>query len=179
MQFTNLPNLLSLSRLVLAPVMVFAVYTSAWYFAVCLLWLAIATDVLDGYLARARNSASSLGGLLDHGSDAVFVTATIAALTSHDLAPVALAIVIPAAFIQYMLDSRALEGKPLRASMIGRYNGIAYFVFAGFPIMQITLDLTVLPFTWFTWIGWGLVVTTVISMTDRLVMLISNRPEQP
>ena len=112
---------------------------------------------------------------MDHGSDAFFVTATIAALTHHDWAPVVLVYVIPAAFIQYMLDSKALAGQPLKASSLGKYNGISYFVFAGFPIMQLTLGITLIPFNWFVWIGWGLVVTSAISMMDRLLNLFLNK----
>ena len=139
-----------------------------------ILWTAIFTDILDGHLARKKNLTSAMGGLMDHGSDALFVTLTIAALTHHEWAPIALVLVIPAAFIQYMLDSKALAGQPLKASLLGRYNGISYFVFAGFPVMQLTLGITLIPFSWFVWIGWGLVVTSVISMVDRLVTLLSN-----
>ena len=74
-----------------------------------------------------------------------------------------------------MLDSKTLSGNPLRASYLGRYNGIAYYVFSGFPIMQTTLGITLIPFDWFIWIGWGLALSTAISMIDRLVTLLSNR----
>ena len=83
------------------------------------------------------------------------------------------------AFAQYMLDSDALKGKPLRASQLGRYNGIAYFVLAGFPVMQLTLGLTPIPFDYFVYLGWGLVITTLISMTDRAVTLYRVRRGAP
>ncbi len=83
---------------------------------------------------------------MDHGSDAFFVTFTIAALTHHEWAPVVLVCIIPAAFVQYMLDSKALAGQPLKASSLGKYNGISYFVFAGFPVMQLALGITLIPF---------------------------------
>ena len=174
-QILTLPNLLSLSRVGLAVIMAWNVYHSNWYVAVAILWTAILTDILDGYLARKKNLTSAIGGLMDHGSDAFFVTFTIAALTHHEWAPVVLACIIPAAFVQYMLDSKALAGQPLKASSLGKYNGISYFVFAGFPVMQLTLGITLIPFSWFVWIGWGLVVTSAISMVDRLVTLLSNK----
>ena len=90
------------------------------------------------------------------------------------MAPYVLVLVIPLAFLQYMLDSRVITGQPLRASFIGRYNGIAYFVYAGWPAMQHTINLTVIPFDWFIWIGWGLVITSAISMVDRLVTLLAQ-----
>jgi len=175
MPLFTLPNFLSISRVLLAGLMFWSVFVSAWTIAVTVLWIAIFTDILDGYLARANNTVSPFGGLLDHGSDAVFVTCSIAALTFHGWAPALLPLIIPVAFIQYMLDSKSLSGQPLRTSSLGRYNGIAYFVFAGFPIMQLALQITLIPFHLFIWIGWGLVVTSLISMIDRLVTLLSNR----
>ena len=174
-QILSLPNLLSLSRVGLAIIMAWNVYHSNWYISVAILWTAIFTDLLDGYLARKKNLTSAIGGLIDHGSDAFFVTFMIAALTHHEWAPVMLVCIIPAAFIQYMLDSKALAGQPLKASSLGRYNGISYFVFAGFPVMQLALGITLIPFDWFVWIGWGLVVTSAISMVDRIITLLSNK----
>ena len=174
MPVVTLPNLLSVSRLFMAPAMFLSVADANWLLAVSILWIAIFTDIGDGYIARHTDSTSPLGGLLDHGSDAIFVTCTIAALVTHGWAPLLLVFMIPAAFLQYMLDSRALAGQPLRTSFIGRYNGIAYFVFAGWPIMQKTLNLTPIDWEWFNFIGWGLVLTTAISMLDRLVTLLSG-----
>jgi phosphatidylglycerophosphate synthase len=155
--------------------MAWNVYHSNWYISVAILWTAIFTDLLDGYLARKKNLTSATGGLIDHGSDAFFVAFTIAALTHHEWAPVMLVCIIPAAFVQYMLDSKALAGQPLKASSLGKYNGISYFIFAGFPVMQLALGITLIPFDWFVWIGWGLVVTSGISMVDRIITLLSNK----
>ncbi|MGI9322894.1 MAG: CDP-alcohol phosphatidyltransferase family protein, partial [Pseudomonadales bacterium] len=132
-----LPNLLSLSRVPLGVGMALAVYVDDWGLAALLLWIAIGTDVVDGRLARATKTSSQLGGVLDHGSDASFVTLALAALASHGWVPWLLPVLVPLAFLQYLLDSRSLAGQPLRASQLGRYNGIAYFVLAGFPVMQL------------------------------------------
>ena len=171
MQHVTLPNLLSLSRVVLACFMFWSIHQSFWYIAVTVLWLAIFTDVMDGFIARKMNITSPVGGLLDHGSDAFFVTICLAALAFHGWVALPLVVLVPAAFVQYVLDSDALSGQPLRSSHLGRYNGIAYYVLSGFPIMQLTLGLTVIPFDLFIWVSWGLVITTVISMTDRLLTL--------
>ena len=158
----------------MAPFMAWNVYCANWHFAAAILWTAVFSDLLDGFLARKNEQITPLGGLLDHGSDAVFVTATISALTYHDCAPIALAIIIPVAFLQYVFDSKALEGRPLKANLLGKYNGITYFLFAGFPVVQLSLDVTLIPFEWFTFIGWGLVITSSLSMADRFSTLLSN-----
>jgi len=154
--------------------MAYLVWEEEWITAAVILWLAIATDIFDGRIARARNQTSALGGLLDHSSDAFFVTLLLIALSHHNLVPIALPCLVMAAFLQYTLDSQALSGKPLRTSSLGRYNGISYFVLGGFPIMQNALQITLIPEAYFPWIAWGLVLTTGISMIDRLVTLLTS-----
>jgi len=165
----TLPNSLSLSRLILAVPSFICVYRGYWLFAAIVMSLAVASDMLDGHLARRRGQVSSLGGLLDHASDAVFVTATLAALALSAVVPLVLPVLVAIAFIQYALDSRSLSGRPLRASRLGRYNGIAYYVLAGFPSMQHALAIYLLPETWFMWIGWVLTISTLASITDRFL----------
>ncbi|MDZ7686006.1 MAG: CDP-alcohol phosphatidyltransferase family protein [Gammaproteobacteria bacterium] len=167
----TLPNALSASRLLLAPLCFTAVTHERWIVAAALLFLAITTDVIDGRLARRRGLVTSFGGLLDHGSDAFFVTLTLAALAVVGLVPWLLPLLVAAAFAQYVLDSRALAGQPLRASRLGRYNGIAYFVLAGAPVVHAALGLELLPAGLFYALGWVLVATTITSMADRVIAL--------
>ena len=161
---------------------------SYWLAAAVLFTLAAVSDFYDGKLARKYNQASPLGGLLDHGTDALLVTCGNWALAQLGLLPMLLVILIPCAFVQYMLDSKALAGRSLVTSVIGRSNGVAYFVLLGFGIGAHTLiqlsqwlDLP-LVVLWelilqpgLTWAGWLLVATTVVSMLDRLQMLLRGR----
>src|SRR5687767_3192920 len=66
----NLPNIVSLSRLVLAVAFV-AINDNA--VRVALIVAAGITDFLDGWLARRRHSASSMGALIDPIADRAFV----------------------------------------------------------------------------------------------------------
>lgn len=139
---------------------------------------AVATDLLDGVVARRRGESTALGGLLDHGTDAGFVTLVLAAAAAEGMTPWALTALIPLAFLQYTLDSRALAGRPLRASRLGRWNGIAYYVLAGTVVVAATLGLpqhagwtaTVIMVA-----GWLLCATTIASMTARAVAFWRNR----
>lgn len=168
----TLPNLLSASRLALALPSFLLIRAEAWLFSAIVILLAVAADMADGHLARRRGQVSSFGGLLDHASDAIFVTASLAALALLDLVPLVLPALVAAAFIQYTLDSKVLSGQPLRASRLGRYNGIAYFVLAGFPSMQHALGFYPVAEGYFVWAGWALAITTIISMSDRAVALM-------
>ena len=103
--------------------------------------LRVATDFADGRVARLRGEASRLGGFLDHAVDATFVVVGLAALAHAGLVPVALPPAIAAAFLQYALDSRIVSGGRLRASALGRWNGILYSVLLGVPVVRDGLGL--------------------------------------
>src|SRR3954452_22051522 len=72
-KFWNVPNTLTLSRLVLA-VVVFALISYGYYWsAVVVFTLAALTDALDGYLARLLDQATPIGRQLDPLVDKVIV----------------------------------------------------------------------------------------------------------
>ena len=73
MNIFSLPNLLSASRLILGPLAAWSIIENLWLPAAVALMTAIATDLLDGWLARRWQQTSALGGLIDHGSDAFMV----------------------------------------------------------------------------------------------------------
>lgn len=167
---TTLANLLTLCRLLtIAPLYVTVIH-GLWFSACSLFLLAIFSDLLDGKIARARNEATVLGGFFDHATDALLVTVGCLALTQLDLINPWLVALIPAAFIQYALDSKTLAGRTLRTSSIGKANGIAYFALLGIGIGGLTLQSPLL-LAGSDLLAWCLTVTTVLSMADRLLAL--------
>lgn len=167
-------NLLSLSRLAAAVPCAYAVVEGIWSIASVAFIYAVWSDFIDGYLARKLDQVSALGGLLDHTSDAFFVTLTLAAFAYRGLIPAPLPLLVAAAFLQYVLDSRALAGRSLRASRLGRGNGICYFILTGLAILWGLTQALKLPTGWLTTAGWLLVVTTITSMLDRAWALLNS-----
>ncbi len=168
-------NVLTALRLVLAPVIAYAIVEQLYAFGGCLFVVAVITDLTDGPLARRRNEASASGALFDHAVDATFVAIALGALAWMAILTPLLPLLVVAAFLQYTLDSRALQGRHLRASRIGRYNGIGYFVMVGIPVIRDALGLTFPSGDIVTLLAWLLVVTTLLSMSDRAIALISTR----
>ena len=83
---TSLPNLLTLARIAVIPVIVALLYVAAdWarWTALLLYLAACATDYLDGYLARTRGEVSPLGRFLDPIADKLLVVAVIVVLTAQ------------------------------------------------------------------------------------------------
>lgn len=84
---TSLPNLLTLSRIVVIPVIVAACYLdgAAARWVACALFVAAAiTDWFDGYLARSWNQVSPLGRFLDPIADKLLVGAVLFLLAATD-----------------------------------------------------------------------------------------------
>ena len=160
-------NALSVLRLIIALPCAYAIWIGAWRVAAVLFAIAVVTDVFDGIVARRRGEATSLGGLLDHSTDAFFVTVTLSALAALGVVPVALPPLAITSFAQYVWDSKALSGAPLRASVLGRWNGIGYYVIVGTVIIERALGLDWPAQLWISVAAWGLVVSTLLSMCDR------------
>ena len=179
-RWATLANGVSLFRLALAPVSLHAVLAGRWQLAAAVFAAAVASDFLDGFLARQRGTVSALGGVLDHTADAVFVAVTLWAVAFAeaqvrvDLVPGVLPLFIVLAFAQYLLDSKALAGESLRASWLGRANGIAYFVIAGVVIARHAWNLTWLPAEAVYWAGLLVLVSTLASMFDRARVLLGK-----
>ncbi len=167
-------NLLTALRLASIGPCAYGAWTENWWLAAFCFTLAAISDFFDGWLARKYQQASSFGGLFDHATDAAFVTLVLAAL-SGPAVPWILPVLIPLAFGQYLLDSRALSGHKLRTSWLGRNNGIAYFVLAGIPIIRNALGLSWPNDFSVGLFGWLLVATTGISMIDRARVWIAAK----
>lgn len=96
------------------------------------------------------------------------MTAGLAALVARGEVPWPLPGLVALAFVQYVIDSRADRGARLRASVLGRWNGIAYFVPVAAVAGRDALSLAWPPIPWLRTLGWLLVATTLASMLDRL-----------
>lgn len=182
-RWLTVANAISALRLAAAPASVALVLAEQWLFAAALFAAAVASDFADGFVARRTHTVSRVGGVLDHTADAIYVACTLWAIgyveTQHglDLVPGILPLFISVAFLQYVLDSRALAGQPLRTSALGRANGIAYFVLAGTVLFRWAFDLDWLPDAVVYWAGLAIVASTLLSMIDRLRALLNTVPQ--
>lgn len=163
----TLANALTSLRLAAAPPAALAVFGGNHEAALLLFTLAVVTDLADGPIARRRGESSAFGGLLDHATDATFVSLGLLACAGRQLVPLALPLLVAAAFLQYTFDSRALRGRRLRASALGRWNGIAYFVLLGIPVVRDGLGIGWPADGLVLALGWALVGTTLVSMGQR------------
>ena len=167
-------NALTAIRLVLVLPMAVALARPAalapWVVALILV-LAMASDYFDGPVARTSGTASAKGMLFDHTTDCLFVTGGLTgAAIAGSITPI-LPALIPFAFAQYVVDSYVWSRRrQLRASFLGRWNGMLYFV----PLVLIATARLFAPSSFAAFLqlatrvlGYLLALSTVASMIDR------------
>ena len=127
----NLPNSLTLARIVIVPLLVVVLLTpvadrwfgvSGYVLAIGIFLIASFTDILDGHLARRRNQVSTLGKFLDPIADKLLVSAALIVLVEKHLAPSwAVVIIVAREFIITGLRSiAASEGIIIQAQSVGK-----------------------------------------------------------
>src|SRR5580704_5273425 len=95
----NLPNTLTIARIFFVPLLVAvlvqeriilhwngAVITND-VVAIAIFWIAAATDLLDGYLARRWGQVTTIGTLMDPIADKLLVSAALISLVQERVAP--------------------------------------------------------------------------------------------
>jgi len=140
---TSLPNILTLSRIAIIPVLLVMLYfdtpllrwlTLAGYTAACL------TDFLDGYLARHMNDISALGRFLDPIADKLLVASLIVMLVETE--QIDGLVVIPAIVIlcreilvsglrEYLAEIKV----PMPVSYLAKWKTVIQMVALGFLIV--------------------------------------------
>jgi cardiolipin synthase (CMP-forming) len=96
----NIPNILTMMRLLLVPSFFLVMYyhysgePGLLIWARIILIFIVTSDFFDGYLARARGESTPLGSVLDPLADKLFVTASFILLAVYDIIPPWLTIIV-------------------------------------------------------------------------------------
>jgi len=110
----TLPNVLTLFRILLVPVVVVALLDetpNGDLLAAIVFALASVTDWVDGWLARSRNSITTFGKLMDPVADKLLVVAALVALVSLHRVPAWVAMVIIARELAVTMSRMAATGQ--------------------------------------------------------------------
>ncbi len=141
----TLPNLLTLSRLLLAPVVAWRLLEHDVEGAFWLFVIAAITDLLDGNLARWLNQRSVLGAWLDPIADKVMLLTTLSMLALTGLLPMWLLFVVVVRDVVILAGAegyRRLAGKlDVRPTWSGKVATFMEFVLVSWVLADIALDL--------------------------------------
>jgi len=123
----NLPNTLTVIRILLVPVLVVILMTRVPHHAIIgsvVFWIACITDFYDGYYARKLRQVTILGKLLDPLADKLLVSGALLSLIELGLTPAWMAFIILARELA-VTGLRGLaseEGLTIAADWLGKWK---------------------------------------------------------
>jgi CDP-diacylglycerol---glycerol-3-phosphate 3-phosphatidyltransferase len=129
----NLPNLLSICRILLVPPLVVVLLTKfedkEWW-GLGLFLLAAMMDFFDGYLARRRREVTRLGILLDPAADKILLSAAFISLVQMGEAPAWMVVVIVARefAVSALRSFAAAENQVIPAGFSGKLKTVVHIV---------------------------------------------------
>jgi len=146
----NLPNILALFRIALAPLMlwflvdranpIFEGWHSSWfdYFAGLIFVIASVTDFFDGFIAREWEQMTMLGAILDPLADKMLTLAAFLGLMmiGEASAWAIYIIIIRELFITGIRTVAVSKGLDIKASWAGKVKTVAQMFAIGFLLMH-------------------------------------------
>jgi CDP-diacylglycerol--glycerol-3-phosphate 3-phosphatidyltransferase len=162
----NLPNALTVARILLVPVVVVALLVESpggSTIAAIVFAIAALTDGLDGYIARSQQSVTTFGKVMDPVADKLMVAAALIALVSLDRldAWVAMVIIAREFAVSGLRIAAGQQGVVIPASPLGKLK----------TIVQVAAVLALIAASdpdaaWVLTLVYAMVVVTVVSGVD-------------
>src|ERR1700729_3625467 len=135
----NIPNTLTIARIFFVPLLVAVLVQERivlhWNGAVItndvvaliIFWVAAATDLLDGYLARRWKQVTTIGTLLDPIADKLLVSAALIALVQERVVPGWLVVLLVGRefAVSGLRSIAAVEGYTIKASELGKTKTVS------------------------------------------------------
>ncbi|MCE9624643.1 MAG: CDP-alcohol phosphatidyltransferase family protein [Deltaproteobacteria bacterium] len=193
MQIFNLPNSLTLLRILLVPVFTYCFLQGEYRIALIVFVITGFTDVVDGYLARALQKKTTLGAILDPAADKLLMLVTFIVLAMRDLVPPWLSflvifrdlVIVSGTLILKRLKKK-LYFKPTRMSKLNTFSQL-FTIFLSFLLTFIRAESPqiLLPYEggvarllgWVIYICAGMTIITGIQYT-RIGLLILRRDRE-
>ncbi|MDD9910000.1 MAG: CDP-alcohol phosphatidyltransferase family protein [Ahrensia sp.] len=172
----TIANLITMLRILLVPVIIWALLSGATVFAFVAFLLAGLSDAVDGTVARMLDQQTELGTALDPVADKLMLVSVFVLLAWLDEIPLWLAILvlsrdvlIIAGFLLAFILGRAVEIRPL---MVSKANTFAQIVLAAFVMgllafgLEMPIATTILVYTTAALTAASAIAYTVQGMRD-------------
>jgi cardiolipin synthase len=160
----NIPNILSISRIFMAPLIIWGMMQGEHAFVFWVLILAAITDGLDGYWARKFHQETAVGGALDPFADKVLVISVFLTFGVYlGLFPLWFTLLVigrDALIMAGVLSLWAVKKETaMRPSLISKVNTVLLFI-----LLLLQVSTTVFEFSLdLTWLIYVIALTTIIS----------------
>lgn len=167
----NLPNIITLVRIVLVPVIIWAIASNQWTIAFVIFVVAGVSDAVDGFLAKRFNMTTDIGALLDPVADKALLVSIYLTLGISGMIPGWLVIlvvsrdvmIVGAVIISWLLENPV----PMKPLMVSKLNTVAQVSFAALVLASLGFGFKSAPYDA---ILMGLV--TVLTLLSMLLYLV-------
>jgi len=143
----TIPNLITIARLLIVPVVIVMIVQERWPAAFVLFVVAGVSDAVDGFIARQFNMRSEFGAYIDPLADksllmSIYVTLAIVGVLPAWLAIVVVSrdLMIVAAIMLSWVMNRPVQIKPV---LVSKMNTAAQISFAALVLAAKTFDIDV------------------------------------
>ena len=170
-RFRTAPNLLTLSRICLAPFLVAAVLDNHYALGFGLFVIAGLTDALDGLLARLLKQYTMLGQYLDPVADKLLLSTLFLVLTYKDMIPARVTAMVLGRDVGILVVAAILYAtvgrREFRTSIFGKASTLAQIAAVAAVLVQAMLLDHHVALRWVAgfeaWALWATMVLTVAS----------------
>jgi CDP-diacylglycerol--glycerol-3-phosphate 3-phosphatidyltransferase len=177
----TIPNILSISRLFILPLVLFFLFQQQSIAAVLTMLVSWSTDALDGYLARRLNQVSDTGKVLDHLVDKIWIAAVLVTLVYVSDLPLYIAgavifrdlLILAGSFV--LMKSR---GKLVSSDAVGKLTGFAFAMLILFYTLTIDsghgfLSQFIPPLAHYKpFVDFAVIILIIVSFLNYLVVFL-------
>lgn len=158
-ELKSVPNLVSLSRMLLIPFLVVLIVQNRWGSAALLAAILGISDFIDGWIARRFNQVTKLGSLLDPLIDRVFVISVLLAMVIGNVISLWILIGFIGRDIIVILVN-LLRGANLDVTVVYLGKLGTWILFVAFAMIFVAKTLEISQLSLFASAGiyWGLIV---------------------
>ncbi|MBI3703622.1 MAG: CDP-alcohol phosphatidyltransferase family protein [Rhizobiales bacterium] len=143
----SIPNLITLGRILLVPIVVWAIASGTMWIAFVLFLVAGVSDAVDGFLAKRFHMTTELGAYLDPLADKALIVSIYLALGVNGLIPRWLVIMVVSRDILIVggIMLSWVMGSPLKIKplLVSKLNTVAQILFACVVLGSLGFDLQV------------------------------------
>ena len=160
----NLPNMLTILRILLVPLFVYLLVYSHTAWALAIFVLAGLTDALDGAIARMWNQQTDLGRYLDPLADKLLILSAFVALSALSWLPFWVVLIVVSRDVILTVGTVVMHltqgGFDVNPSLLGKATTFAQLTLVVLTLMMVTgMDVS----RYFNGTVWLVVVVTVMS----------------
>ncbi|MEH2509270.1 cardiolipin synthase [Nitrobacteraceae bacterium AZCC 1564] len=167
----NLPNIITLGRILLVPIIIWAIASNQMTIAFVIFVTAGVSDAIDGFLAKRFNMTTEIGALLDPVADKALLVSIYVALGIWGAMPRWLVIlvvsrdfmIVGAVIVSWLLDNPV----PMKPLMVSKLNTVAQVAFAALVLASLGFGFSASPYD--TILMGFVTILTLLSVSFYLV----------